>query len=71
MAVTRANEGRQVMFEIAALAFVVSVAFIVVGKTVGPEHPNPRAWKHIHAHGRVYYMQRGRKEVVTQGVLQG
>ncbi|MDE0205094.1 MAG: hypothetical protein OXP66_03595 [Candidatus Tectomicrobia bacterium] len=58
------------MFEIAALALVVSVAFVVVGKTAAPDHSGTRAWKHIRAHDRVYYMGRG-TEAVAQGVPQG
>ncbi|MDE0207530.1 MAG: hypothetical protein OXP66_16075 [Candidatus Tectomicrobia bacterium] len=49
------------MFEVVALAFVVSVAFVVFGKTVAPDHhPDPKSWKRIREHGRVYYMRRGR-----------
>ena len=47
------------MFEVVAFAFVVSVAFVVAGKTVVPaHHPNPKAWKHIRDHDRVYYTRR-------------
>lgn len=47
------------MFEAVAFAFVVSVALVVAGKTVVPAHdPNPKAWKHIRGHDRVYYMHR-------------
>ena len=50
------------MFEGVAFAFVVSVAFVVVGKAMVPvHHPSPKAWKRIRAHDRVYYMRRGRK----------
>ena len=51
------------MVEVAAFAVVVSVAFVVVGKTVMPDHHhNPKAWKHIRGHDRVYYMRRGRRK---------
>lgn len=50
------------MFEVVAFAFVVSVAFVAFGKTLVPDrHPNPKAWKHIREHDRVYYMRRARK----------
>ena len=59
--VTRAIERRQTMFEVVAIALVVSVAFVVAGKTVMPEHhAYPRSWRHIRAHDRVYFMRRGR-----------
>ena len=51
------------MFEVVAFAFLVSVAFVVIGKTVMPNHhPNPKAWKHIRDHDRVYYMRSGHGE---------
>ena len=51
------------MFEVVAFAFVVSVAFVVIGKTVVPDHrANPEAWKHIREHDRVYYMRRGNRK---------
>ena len=51
------------MVEVAAFAVVVSVAFVVIGKTVMPDlHPDSKAWKHIREHDRVYYMRRGRRK---------
>ena len=51
------------MFEVLAFAFVVSVAFVALGKTVAPDHhPNLKAWKHIREHDRVYYMRRGNRK---------
>ena len=51
------------MFEGVAYAFVISVAFVLIGKTVAPDHrPSPRGWKHIRDHDRVYYMERGRRK---------
>ncbi|MCY4514493.1 MAG: hypothetical protein OXC69_05080 [Candidatus Tectomicrobia bacterium] len=50
------------MFEVVAFALVLSVAFVVVGKTVESDHhPNPKGWKHIREHDRVYFMRRGRR----------
>ena len=50
------------MFEAAALAFIVSVALVVIGKiTVSDHRPKPKAWRHIREHDRVYYMRRGHK----------
>ena len=49
------------MFEFVAIALVVSVAFVLVGKTAMPVHSSyPRSWKHIRGHDRVYFMRRGR-----------
>lgn len=49
------------MYEVVAFAFVVSMAFVVIGRTLLPEHHSyPRAWKHIRDHDRVYYMRRGK-----------
>ena len=45
------------MIEVVAFAFIVSVAFVLLVKTV--PHHYPRAWKHIHDHSRVHYMRRG------------
>lgn len=51
------------MLEVVAFAFVVSVAFVLIGKTVAPDHqPNPRGWKRIWDHDRVYYMGRGQRK---------
>ena len=48
------------MFEVVAIALVVSVAFVVVGKSVAPRyHSSPRSWRHIRDHDRVYFMRRG------------
>ena len=49
------------MFEVVAIALVVSVAFVVAGRSVMPDHhAYPRSWRHIRAHDRVYFMGRGR-----------
>lgn len=45
------------MVEVAALAFIVSVAFVMIAKTV-PDH-DPKGWKRIRDANRVYYMQNG------------
>ena len=51
------------MVEVVAFAFAVSVAFVAIGKNVVPDHhPNPKGWKHIREHDRVYYMRRGRRK---------
>ena len=51
------------MVEVIAIALVVAVAFVVLGKTVAPDHqPDPKGWKHIHDHDRVYYMRRGHRK---------
>ena len=45
------------MIEVVTFAFVVSVAFVLIGKAV--PHHHPRAWKHIDDASRVHYMRRG------------
>ena len=51
------------MFETVAFAFVASLAFVAIGRTVVPHHhPDRKAWKRIHAHDRVYYMKRGHRK---------
>ena len=55
------------MFEVVAFAFVACVAFVVIGKTVTPDHhPDPEAWKHIGEHDRLYYMRRGKKRTYVR-----
>ena len=47
------------MIEVVAFAFIVSVAFVLIGKTVSRHHHHhPRAWKHIDDHSRVHFMRR-------------
>ena len=47
------------MIEVAAFALAVSVAFVLIGKTV-PHHHHPRSWKRIDDASRVHYMRRSR-----------
>ena len=44
------------MIEVVAFTLLVSVAFVLIGKTAS--HRHPKAWKHIHDHSRVHYMRR-------------
>ena len=48
------------MIEVAAFALVVSVAFVLIGKTVPHHyhHHHPRSWKHIDDASRVHFMRR-------------
>ena len=46
------------MIEVAAFALIVSVAFVLIGKTASHHHPHPRAWKRIDDHSRVHFMRR-------------
>ena len=51
------------MIEVAAFALVVSVAFVLIGKTVPHHyhHHHPRSWKHIDDASRVHYMRRSHR----------
>ena len=48
------------MVEVAAFALAVSVAFVLIGKTVPRHHHHhhSRSWKHIDDASRVHYMRR-------------
>ena len=48
------------MIEVAAFALAVSVAFVLIGKTVPRHHHHhhSRSWKHIDDASRVHYMRR-------------
>ena len=48
------------MIEVVAFALVVSVAFVLIGKTV-PHHHHPGSWKHIDDASRVHYMRRSNR----------
>lgn len=49
------------MFEVVAFAFVVSVAFVAIGRTAMRDHrSSPKGWRHIREHDRVYYMRRAK-----------
>ena len=48
------------MTEVVAFALIVSVAFVLIGKTV-PHHHHPRSWKHIDDASRVHYMRRSNR----------
>lgn len=43
------------MIEVVTFAFIVSVAFVLIGKTV--PHHYPKSRKRIHHHDRVHYMR--------------
>ena len=50
------------MIEIAGLALAVSVAVVFIARVVMLDHhPEPKGWKHIREHGRVYYMGAGHR----------
>ena len=49
------------MIEVAAFALAVSVAFVLIGKTMPHHHHHhPRSWKRIDDASRVHYMRRSR-----------
>ena len=50
------------MIEVAAFALVVSVAFVLIGKTMPHHHHHhPGSWKHIDDASRVHYMRRSNR----------
>ena len=51
------------MIEVVAFALVVSVAFVLFGKTMPHHrhHHHPRSWKHIDDASRVHFMRRSRR----------
>lgn len=48
------------MIEVVAFALAVSVAFVLIGKTM-PHHHHPGSWKHIDDASRVHYMRRNHR----------
>ena len=47
------------MIAVVAFALIVSVAFVLIGKTASHHHHHhPRTWKHIDGHSRVHFMRR-------------
>ena len=51
------------MIEVAAFALAVSVAFVLIGKTMPHHHHHhhPRSWKHIDDASRVHFMPRSNR----------
>ena len=55
------------MMPFVAIALAVSVAFVVFGKIVMPNHHSDlKGWEHIRKHDRVYYMRAAHLKVPTR-----